>query len=341
MTTTVQHSEHVMTSNTSFVSSADRAAHGDSAQQIRTILVPVDFSRESFRVLEYSIRIARRFGATIHVLNVRPSKAGAAVERAKNLMANYTGALTFVYDRLADIERKHDIKFAPENCHVFAGRPSEQIWKVASKIHADLIALATHGESGVRDVVLCSTAEHVIRCAPCPVLIPRGKTYESALAAEHNKYDLGITNILAPTDFSDCSVAGTSYASFLAGKLNAKLHLFHVVYPGLAVVGGNRVSPSLLTLVELAKATAQQRLEEFKRRYVPNDIPCKTEVQSGYPTDRICDRSGSPEVGLLVMSTHGRTGLSHALLGSVAEHVARYAQCPVVTVPANTQVRRS
>jgi nucleotide-binding universal stress UspA family protein len=340
MAAMAQHSEHSMTSKLSFVSNADRAAYGDSAQQIRTILVPVDFSRESFRVLEYSIRIARRFGATIHVLNVRPSKAGAAVERAKNLMVNYTNGLTFVYDRLADIERKHDIKFAPENCHVFAGRPSEQIWKVASKIHADLIALATHGESGVKDVVLGSTAEHVIRCAPCPVLIPRGKTYESALAAEHNKYDLGITNILAPTDFSDCSVAGASYASFLAGKLSAKLHLFHVVYPALGVVGPNRMAPSLLALIKVAKATAQQRLEEFKRCYVPNDIPCETEVQSGYPADRICDRSGSPEVGLVVMSTHGRTGLSHALLGSVAEHVAWYAQCPVLSVPANTRLGR-
>ena len=336
-----QHSQHPVTSKTSVASNADGSAYGDHALQIRTILVPVDFSRESFRVLEYSIRIGRRFGATIHVLNVRPSKAEAAVERAKNLMMNYTNGLTFLHYRLADIERKHDIKFAPENCHVFAGRPSEQIWKVASKIHADLIALATHGESGVRDVVLGSTAEHVIRCAPCPVLIPRGKTYESALAAEHNKYDLGITNILAPTDFSDCSVAGASYASFLARKLNAKLHLFHVVYPGLGVVGPNRMAPSLLTVAKIAKATAQQRLEEFKRRYVPNDIPCETDVQSGYPTDRICDRSGSPKVGLVVMSTHGRTGLSHALLGSVAEHVARYAQCPVVTVPASRRLRRS
>ncbi|MGZ5002389.1 MAG: universal stress protein, partial [Chthoniobacterales bacterium] len=55
----------------------------------------------------------------------------------------------------------------------------------------------------------------------------------------------------------------------------------------------------------------------------------------------ICDRSGSPEVGLVVLSTHGRTGLSHTLLGSVAEHVARYAQCPVLTVPARTRLRRS
>ncbi|MGZ5504438.1 MAG: universal stress protein [Chthoniobacterales bacterium] len=190
-----------MTSKTSFVSNADRAAHGDSAQQIRTILVPLDFSRESFRVLEYSIRVARKFGAAIHVLNVRPSKAEAAVERAKNLMANYTNGLTFLHYRLADIERKHDTKFAPENCHVFAGRPSEEIRRVSSKIHADLIALATHGETGVKRVVLGSTAEHVIRSATCPVLIPRGKTYESALAAEHNKYDLGISNILAPTTF--------------------------------------------------------------------------------------------------------------------------------------------
>ena len=187
MTAMAQHSQHPVTSKTSVASNADGAAYGDHALQIRTILVPIDFSRESFRVSR-PIRVARKFGAIIHLLNVRPSKAEAAVERAKNLMMNYADGLTFVCYRLADIERKHDIKFAPENCHVFAGRPSEEIRGVASKIHADLVALATHGESGVRDVVLGSTAEHVIRCAPCPVLIPRGKTYESALAAEHNKY---------------------------------------------------------------------------------------------------------------------------------------------------------
>lgn len=302
--------------------------------RIKSILVPVDFSRESFRVLEYSISLARKFGATIHVVHVRPSKEASAIEHAENLMLNYTDTIAFLQDRLADVERKHDLEFSPDNCHVFSGRPFEEICRLAREIETDLIILSTRGHSGLKRVVLGSTAERVIRHAPCPVLIPRGKPYKAALADLGRDVDFQVRKILVPIDFSDCSVAGVRYAIFLAGNFKARLRLLHTVYPHPDVVAQDRVSANLLSAVTAAQLAAEKEMKELKRRYFSNGVASETEVRTGYPIDEICTESGWPEIDLVVLSTHGRTGLRHALIGSVAEHVARYANCPVLIVPS-------
>jgi nucleotide-binding universal stress UspA family protein len=301
--------------------------------RIKTILVPLDFSRESFRVLEYSIVLARKFGATIHVVHVRPSKEVSAIERAENLLLNYTDAVAFLQDRLSDVEQQHDLQFSPEHCHVFSGRPFEEICRVAREIEADLIILATRGHGGLRRVVLGSTAERVIRYAPCPVLIPRGKCYRATLAnLDRNR--VAIRQILVPVDFSDSSIAGVRCAIYLADAFKARLHLLHAVYPHAEASGQDRVSANLLSVAAAGQLAAGKEMKDFKRRHIPGSVACATEVRTGYPIDQICEESGRPGIDLVVLSTHGRTGLRHALLGSVAEHVARYAVCPVLIVPS-------
>ena len=301
--------------------------------RIKTILVPLDFSRESFRLLEYSIALARQFGARIHVVHVRPSKEVSAIERAENLLLNYADTVAFLQDRLADVERQHDLEFSPEHCHVFSGRPFEEICRVAREIDADLIALATRGHGGLKRVVLGSTAERVIRYAPCPVLIPRGKSYRAALA-KLDKEGIAIRQILVPVDFSGSSIAGVRCAIYLAGAFKARLHLLHAVYPHADLVGQDRVSANLLSVAAAGQLAAEKEMKEFKRCHIPGSVGCVTDVRTGYPIDQICAESGWPGIDLVVLSTHGRTGLRHALLGSVAEHVARYAECPVLVVPS-------
>ena len=304
------------------------------ALQIRTILVPMDFSRESLRILEYAIVLTRRFGAAMHVVHVRPSKEASAIERADKLMLNYSDAIAFLQDRLADVQRNHGVDFSPDHCHVSSGRPFEEICKLAREIDADLIALPTRGHSGLKRVVLGSTAERVIRYAPCPVLIPRGKPYKAAVANLSARSDIKIRKILVPVDFSESSVAGLRYAIFLAAKCKAALHLFHAVYPHIDLVAQDRMSANLLPVLEAAQLTARSDMKELKRRYIPKGMVCETEIRTGYPIDQICAQSDGPEIDLAVISTHGRTGFRHALIGSVAEHVARYAECPVMVVPS-------
>ena len=295
------------------------AADTKRSLQIKTVLVPVDFSQESLRVLEYSTLVAESFGAATHVVHVRPSKETSAIERAGNLLLNYADAIGFLQDRLAEIQEKHDVKFSPDNCHVEAGRPFEEIYESARETMADLIIMATRGESGLKRLLLGSTTERVIRFAPCPVLIPRGKTYKTALAADR-KSQWKIRKILVPVDFSDCSVAGVRYAAFLGRHFDARLKLLHVVVP--------------YNITEAAQASAKKQMTELRQSTFLKGISAEAEISTGNTIDEICSQGTKGDVDLIVISTHGRTGFRHALIGSVAEHVARYAECPVLVVPS-------
>lgn len=320
-----------ITSRRIFATSAP-AADRQRPLQIKTVLVPVDFSRESFRALEYSILIAKKFGAAIHVVHVRPSKEASAIEHAGNLLLNYTDAVDFLQDRLADIQQKHDVRFSPDHCHVEAGRPFKEICKVARETEADLIVIATRGQSGLKRLLLGSTAERVIRFAPCPVLIPRGTNYRAALAADR-KFELKMRKILVPVDFSTCSLAGVRYAAFFGKRFHARLKLLHVVVPYNYVFATNGFDSETARLTAAARARAKKQMDELRRSNLLGGVSCEAEIPTGNTIDEICNHSAARDVDLLVISTHGRSGFRHALIGSVAEHVARYAECPALVVP--------
>jgi nucleotide-binding universal stress UspA family protein len=78
-------------------------------------------------------------------------------------------------------------------------------------------------------------------------------------------------------------------------------------------------------------------MDALKQMDFLRGIPVRTEILPGPAVDEICAAAGGPDVDLIVTSTYGRTGLSHALIGSVAEHVARYAACPVIVVPSRSE----
>ena len=305
--------------------------------QLKTILVPVDFSQESLGVLDYAILVAEQFGAEVHPVHVRPQIEATAIQRAGGVMSNYRDHISFLLDRLADIEHKHRFKFPPGHCHILSGRPFAEICQLAREIAADLVILGSRGYSGLKRVLLGSTAERVIRFAPCPVLVSRGQRYKAVIGLMR-KMRLKLRNILVPTDFSSCSAAALDYAVFLAQKFKAQLQLLYSMQNYMRFPAQNRTSGVLAALHEADRLTAQNQMKEFKQRYIPGTMRCETEIVAGDPVEQICRQSGRPEVDLLVISTHGRSGFQHALLGSVAEQVARYAKCPVLTVPGTSKV---
>jgi nucleotide-binding universal stress UspA family protein len=303
--------------------------------QIKTIVVPIDFSSESFRVLDYAIVIAEQFGAVVHPVHVRSHQQAIAVERAGNIMGNYHDGISYLQDRVADIERRHRLKFSPEQCHVFSGRPFEEICRLAREIHADLIILGSRGYSGLKKALLGSTAERVVRYAPCPVLIPRGQRFKGVLGLAR-RMRLTLRNILVPVDFSHCSMAAVNYGVFLAKKFNAGMRLFHSVDLNSDFLAQNRASGALAVVLKADEIAAENKMKEFRSIHIPANISCETEVLIGSPADQICARSRKREIDLVAISTHGRTGVQHALIGSVAERVVRHAECPVLVVPART-----
>ena len=298
--------------------------------KIEKILVPLDFSPASVEALDYAVSMAKQFHAAIHLVHVYPPDEASSVPGGGHLLFETAETIERLNEELTGIHRKHVPTFRSENCHIRAGRPYEQIINLAREINADLIVLSTRGHSGLKHLLLGSTAERVVRSAPCPVLVVRKRKQKSKAASQ----SFAIRTILVPVDFSTCSLAGMEYAAFLARNLHATLRLFHVIYPYTNYVFVDRAGVRLSGLAEAMQETARQEMDALKQMDFLRDLPVQTEILPGPAVDEICAAAGDPEVDLIVTSTHGRTGLKHALIGSVAEHVVRYAERPVLVVPS-------
>lgn len=302
--------------------------------EIKTILVPLDFSRASIQALKYTIPIAQEFGATIHFVHVQPVDELTAIEKAGGLMLSCADSIALMQDRLSEAGPGQGC-FWPDNCHVVSGTPYEEICKLAGRIEAGLIVLPTRGLGRLKHVFLGSTAERVVRYASCPVLVPRGASFKSI---NWNGASAGarfaLRKILVPVDFSDCSLAGVRYAARLAQKIGATLRLFHVVFPHSELLTFDRVTGDLTTVARAAKVAARRQMKRLMAMTFLQDVPVEVAIRTGGATAAICAETGRGDIDLVVISTHGRTGFKRAMIGSVAEHVVRYAESPVLIVPS-------
>ena len=313
-----------------------------SAQEpvkIKTVLVPLDFSRPSMRAVSYAVSFAKKFGAVIHLLHVEASDEACAVAGAGQVMRETAESVAFLHERLAGVQKKHMRAFWPENCHVRSGRPYQEICALAREIEADLIVLATRGHTGLKRVFLGSTAERIVRLTPCPVLIVRQRTRKGnvPIGLVASNEELTVQNILVPVDFSECGRTGAMYAAFLATTFDATLHLFHAVRPPAPVIL-DRVTANISSQDKISLANAQEEMEAFTKLDFLREAKVQTEIRTGHAVDEICSASSRPDIDLLVTSTHGRTGFNHALLGSVAEQIVRYAESPVMIVPSRCAI---
>jgi nucleotide-binding universal stress UspA family protein len=141
-----------------------------------------------------------------------------------------------------------------------------------------------------------------------------------------------LKKILVTTDLSEYSLAAMEYAASFGLLYASKLHLLFVFEPGGSRFGrhaheSERRDPPLRTEAEARKA-----LEEFVTKRVQPDIRLLLHVRAGNPADEIRRFAESETVDLIVMATHGRTGLRHIVMGSVAERVVRFSSIPVLTV---------
>ena len=144
---------------------------------------------------------------------------------------------------------------------------------------------------------------------------------------------LEIRSILAPTDFSAHSERAVRYACGLAERLEAELHLVHI----LSEILPAGPDPLLMPVMppEYYEENEERARETLGRLLDPawgQPRSVVTAVRWGSPVEAIVAYAADLRVDLLVIATHGRTGLSHVLLGSVAERIVREAPCPVLTI---------
>lgn len=144
---------------------------------------------------------------------------------------------------------------------------------------------------------------------------------------------IDLHRILVPTDFSKHSGNALTYAAAFAEKFGAELYLLHVVQDlALFIPEAVTAAPPIAPSLEQLTAAVREALDRTVKDYPLQGLTVHREVREGNPFYEIVRFAQENNIDLIIMGTHGHTGLVHVLLGSVAEKVVRKAPCPVLTV---------
>lgn len=139
-----------------------------------------------------------------------------------------------------------------------------------------------------------------------------------------------IKHVLLPVDFSNCCAQAAAYANEITDRFNAQLHAIHVLEPIILPPYPGETLPE--SFIAEREEHARLELKEWLANVKVPDFRLEPVLLHGSPFVEIIRFARNQKIDLIVMGTHGRTGLSHALIGSVAEKVVRKAPCPVLTV---------
>ncbi|MFZ0390937.1 MAG: universal stress protein, partial [Calditrichia bacterium] len=185
----------------------------------------------------------------------------------------------------------------------------------------DLVIMGTHGRSGLKHFLQGSVAEKVVRFSPVPVL-----TVHRSLTSTQ------IQKILVPIDFSAYSKSATDYAIEFARKTGATLSFMHTIehdiHPSFYASGID----SIFQIDTELRDRVIENMRNFLSDQLPAEMTAQYHVSEGKAHKEIVEFSKENQVDLIVIATHGLTGLDYILLGSTTEKVVRWANCPVLTV---------
>jgi nucleotide-binding universal stress UspA family protein len=202
------------------------------------------------------------------------------------------------------------------------GKPFMEIIQVAKEKQVDLLAVGTQGKAGVDRVVLGSVAERIVRKAGCTVMVVRGKKY------------VGFKRIIVPIDLSDCSRVALEYAVATARAHKSKLTILHVyeksfVEPYVNAANSEEVADEIIKEIERVNGT---KYDEFLKTVDLSGVEYEKLLKKGIPAFDIVEIAMEQQANLIVMGTHGRSGIKHILIGSTAEEVVRTVHCDIIVV---------
>lgn len=206
-----------------------------------------------------------------------------------------------------------------------AQQPSEIIEQSARELGADLVVMSTHGRRGLRHALLGSVTERTIRSSSIPVLAVKQEAIEP----------MPLRRILVPIDFSPHSQSAVDAAATLARREGARLDLIHVVEPVADHL--RHGSQDVIEFDEENRRLAAERLEALATT-LEKDVPSiESHLGTGPPAETIAQEAERLASSLVVMGTHGLTGIEHAMVGSVTEHTLRLAKCAVLTTKPSVE----
>ncbi len=297
---------------------------------VNRILFPTDFSQGSERALDSALALAQEFGAELHMLHAVVLHADDPNDPAHHFPD--AEEIRRRLERTADLRMESGIaERAGDGLPVVQSHRrgisvAPTILEHALEIDPDLIVMSTHGRRGLENVLLGSVTEEIVRFANCPVLTVRMGEGESAFPSA--------APILVPVDFSEHSRQALALARDIASTFGASIHALHVferpIHPEIYLGGMPLDSPDFHTV----EGSLREALETFVRETPGPEVATSLHVVEGRAVPAILEFVQDYQVGLVVIATHGLTGLAHVLLGSVSEKVVRRAPCPVLSVKA-------
>lgn len=297
---------------------------------ISKILFPTDFSTYSNTAMEHAMAWANRFGATVHMLHV------VTVHSYDPFNPDLGFPEVALDETLRDTAEEHLDELAEKagrgpgptiTREIRTGFSSwHEIMDVAEEQSADLIVMATRGRKGLEKIFLGSTAEKVIEHADCPVLLLRPREEEGLPPAEE------IQSIMLPSDFSTAASQAAPLAVELARKTGGRLTLFHCVEQDVPPPYYAAGVTSIFELNEDILAMARDRLAELIPEEYEEAVEHEFVVREGRSAQEIVDYAREAAIDLIVMATHGYSGLQQALLGSTTDRVIRNTPCPVLVI---------
>jgi nucleotide-binding universal stress UspA family protein len=288
---------------------------------MQRILVPIDFSDHSALALRHARELALLFGAELRLLTAAFITPVWIAEGAAPLPDEYRQAVRKQAE--ADLEtwakplRDARIRVS---CAVSSDQPGSAIRSAAETWPADLIAMGTHGRTGIPHAVLGSIAERTVRLAPTPVLTVRADAGEPR----------PIRSILVATDFSPDSQRALEWSIELARRTGARISLVHAVASAIVLGQEELALESVRAAQWAAEEAARGRLQQMKAEL--GALAGEIETREGRADAVILDSAKRHRADLIALGTRGRSGLGHVLLGSTAERVVRQAHVPVAVL---------
>ncbi|MGE5219963.1 MAG: universal stress protein [Chloroflexota bacterium] len=288
--------------------------------QLKRIIIGHDLRGGGEAALRSAAAVAGKCGAKlrlVHVMEPRHFYYRVSYPLAEHHRPEKNAERAGV--KLEELATSRELEPQRVEYEVRTGKPFVEVILAARAWRADLIVIG--GPTRQQGHLLGSTGERMMRKAPVPVLVSRKPLCASA------------DRLLVPTDFSAAAVKAAKEALALAAMFRARILFLHVLdsTPVYTYDYENAIVPSLV-IPPVRPEDIEGDWEAFLANLSLEKIGWEKLTEEGRPADKIIDHAAAVKADLIVMGTHGRSGLAHMFLGSVAEEVARGAPCPVLTI---------
>jgi nucleotide-binding universal stress UspA family protein len=279
----------------------------NTAEKLKSLVVGTDFSGRAERALARAAQIAEQNDAKLTVLHVLEQERDEDMaKRIKDELSKKSGEL---FDRIRD----------QTSIRVIKGKAFVEIIRQGRRQNADLIVVGAHGEEYLKDLLIGTTAEKIVRKGDRPVLVVRRRAREA------------YRRILVAVDFSPTSRAALEFAFRVAPS--ARVHVLHVclgIEPQMRRAGF--AAAEIVRYRRRISNVARRQMASFLGNIDRQGRTLRWEVVNGHARHEIVTFAQAINPDLIVVGSSGRTGLPYILLGSVAEHVMREASCDVLVI---------